>query len=511
MKKEDILHFKNLELATLYEISKILGSSLDIKRNLNSSMKMLSDFMGMRRGTVTLLDTETNELNIVSAYGLTKDEIERGRYKIGEGIVGKVVKTGYPVIVPDVGREPLFLNRTKSRGDIKRENISFLCVPIKVKGEILGVLSADRLFTDKRISFEEDIRVLSIVASLIGQAVKLSQIVRKEKEELIEEKERLSQELKGKYRFDNIIGQSDRMQEVFETVYMVAKSRATVLIRGESGTGKELIAKAIHYNSKRPNKPFVKVNCAALSETLLESELFGHEKGAFTGAMSERKGRFEVADGGTLFLDEIGDLSHPLQVKLLRFLQEREFERVGSSKTIKVDVRLIAATNKDLENAVREGRFRDDLYYRLNVVPIFLPPLRERRDDIPLLVEHFLERFNKENGKDVKLSQQSMDIIMKLEWRGNVRELENCIERLVVMATGKTIQPRDITYQMGSAGISLDKNRDTYTLGTLEDMERQMVIDALRQTSGVQSRAAKLLGITQRQMGYKIKKYGIIY
>ncbi len=473
-------------------------------------MKILSDFMGMRRGTVTLLDTETNELTIVSAYGLTKDEIKRGRYKIGEGIVGRAVKTGYPVIIPDVGKEPLFLDRTRSRGDIKRENISFLCVPIKVKGEILGVLSADRLFADKRISFEEDIRVLSIVASLIGQALKLSQIVQREKEELIEEKERLSQELKGRYRIDNIIGQSERMQEVFETVYRVAGSKATILIRGESGTGKELIAKAIHYNSERATKPFVKINCAALPETLLESELFGHEKGAFTGAMFERKGRFEIADGGTLFLDEIGDLSHPLQVKLLRFLQEREFERIGSSKTIKVNVRLIAATNIDLENADREGRFREDLYYRLNVVPIFLPSLRERKDDIPLLVEHFLERFNKENGKDVRLSPQSMDIIMKSEWRGNVRELENCIERLVVMTTGKTIQPRDITYQRESAGISLDKNKDTYTSETLVNMEKQKIIDALKQTGGIQSRAAKLLGITQRQIGYKIKKYGII-
>jgi Nif-specific regulatory protein len=293
--------YKRQELSALYEISKILGSSLDLKVNLKSAMKVLAEFMNMTRGTVAL--KENSEIAIVVAHGLTEEEIKRGRYKLGEGIIGKVAKLGSPIVIPNVGDEPLFLNKTGSRQEVSKDDIAFLCVPIKDKSEVLGVLSVDRLFGSKGISFEEDLRLLKIIASLIAQSVKLNREVKKEKEALREETEELRRRLKGKYSIENVIGQSERMQEVFEGVHRVSVSKATVLLRGESGTGKELIAKAIHYMSPRAKGPFIKFNCASIPEGLLESELFGHEKGAFTGAIASRKGKFELADRGTIFLD----------------------------------------------------------------------------------------------------------------------------------------------------------------------------------------------------------------
>ncbi|MDP1759144.1 MAG: sigma 54-interacting transcriptional regulator, partial [Thermodesulfovibrionales bacterium] len=307
---------KALEITALYEISKLLGSSLNLKSNLRGVMRVLSEYLDMKRGTVAL--RSNSEVSIVAAHGMTEEEIKKGRYRLGEGIIGRVAKLGSPIVIPSIGDEPLFLNKTGARKIIKKENIAFLCVPIKFKNETLGVLSVDRLFGSKVISFEEDLRLLKIIASLIAQTVKLHMEIEKEREAFLEEKENLRQQLKGKYRLENIIGQSDRMQEVFGAVHSVAPSRANVLLRGESGTGKELIAKAIHYMSPRAKGPFIKFNCASIPEGLLESELFGHEKGAFTGAVAMRKGRFELADSGTIFLDEIGDLPLALQPKILR-------------------------------------------------------------------------------------------------------------------------------------------------------------------------------------------------
>lgn len=313
---------------------------------------------------------------------------------------------------------------------------------------------------------------------------------------------------------DALIGCSPAMKEVFKELVRVGQSKATVLLRGESGTGKELIAKLIHENSPRAGKPFIKVNCAALSETLLESELFGHERGAFTGAIQMRKGRFELADGGTIFLDEIGDLPLPVQVKLLRVLQEMEFERVGGVETLSVDVRTIAATHRELENAILDGSFRQDLYYRLNVVPIRLPPLRERREDIPLLIHHFLDKFNKENNKKIALSQDIVQLLIRYDWPGNVRELENCMERLVVLAEEESVTFRNIppaieTYfndiQRVTAPASLSKRA---TLAeTMQGMEQEALRKALDRCGWVQAKAARLLGITPRQVAYKIRKY----
>ena len=500
---------KTIELNALYEISKLLGSSFNLKANLRGIMRVLSEYLDMNRGTVAL--RSNNEVSIIAAHGMSEEEIKKGRYRLGEGIIGRVAKLGSPIVIPNIGDEPLFLNKTGARKTIKKENISFLCVPIKYKSEVLGVLSVDRLFGLKGISYEEDLRLLKIIASLIAQSVKLHMELEREREALIEEKEHLRQQLKGKYRVENIIGHSDSMQEVFEAVHRVAPSKANVLLRGESGTGKELVAKAIHYMSPRAKGPFIKFNCASIPEGLLESELFGHEKGAFTGAMASRKGRFELADRGTIFLDEIGDLPVTLQPKILRVLQEKEFERVGGEKTIKVDVRLIAATSRNLENFVAEGKFREDLYYRLNVVPLYLPPLRERREDIGLLSDYFLKKYNQENNKSLKISAEVLQVFSEYEWPGNVRELENTIERLVVMSKGNIIGKADLPLNIREQSIKTKYSLQTKDNlpSTVEVIEKARILDALNKTGWVQARAARLLGITPRQIGYKIMRYGL--
>ncbi|HMC13652.1 MAG TPA: nif-specific transcriptional activator NifA, partial [Gallionellaceae bacterium] len=468
-------------------------------------------------------------------------------FKPGEGIMGNVLKTCVPAVVPDITQESLFLNRTGSRKPKGKAVISFICVPIKVGRECIGALSFDRENENLEAAqnFDDDVQFLTMVANLIGQTVRLHQKVAEDRANLLQEKFRLQSELHNKYSLDNVIGQSKIMQSVFAEVHQVAASKSTVLLRGESGTGKEAVARAIHYLSPRKDKPFVKVNCAALSETLLESELFGHERGSFTGASQERKGRFEMAHGGTLFLDEIGDISPAFQTKLLRVLQEREFERVGGSKTIKVDVRLVAATNRNLEEAVTKGEFREDLYYRINVIAIFLPPLRERREDIPLLAEYFLQQANEESGKNMKFSSEVMQVMCNCRWPGNVRELGNCIERIATMTQGNIIRKKDmlcdndrcfssVMWQQQSK-LSIipivsaqtpaePAARETLSGNTVPaparteapvpadeygTPQKSQLIEALEKCGWVQAKAARLLGITPRQIGYAITKYGI--
>jgi len=513
-----------LELTTLYEISKILGSSLDLEQSLTGTLRILNSFMGMRKGTILLYDATTGELSIRLALGMTPAEMARGKYQMGEGILGKVMQHGLPMVIPDIGQEPLFLDRTRSRGDLGAQPIAFIAVPIKVGGETLGVLSVDRLFAEET-SFEEDVRVLTIVASLIGQTVNLQQHVMREREGLLEQTRSLQQALRARYRLDNIVGRSKRMREIYEAVEQVSQTRTTVLIRGESGTGKELIARAIHFNSPRASGPFVKLNCAALPQSLLESELFGHEKGAFTGATAAKKGRFELADRGSLFLDEIGDIPMPVQVKLLRVLQERCFERVGGTKTIAVDVRIIAATHQDLEAAIPRGEFREDLYYRLNVVPLLLPSLRERREDIPLLIEHFLAKWNRENNRRVRITGRALQAMLNYDWPGNVRELENCIERMVVMSRRRLVLPEDLPLSLEAAQEEPEEARakpvagrrndpggrsPAVGLSSLRDLEQQQIIRALARADGIQARAAALLGITPRQLGYRLRRHQIV-
>jgi Nif-specific regulatory protein len=501
-KDTELIVRRNRELTAILEVSRVLTKSFNLEKNLSLAMATLGNLLEMQRGCVFLLDPVSKELRIVAAHGLTKQNIERGKYRIGEGIVGRVIEKKRPMVIPNIGKEPLFLNKTGSRPE--KDGISFLSVPIEIKDEVLGVLSVDRIYSKKHGSVDDDLRVLRIVASLIAQFVKLWESY----EEVEKEREDLKRELKAKYSIENVIGQSDRMQEVFEAIHRVAPSRATVLLRGESGTGKELIAKAIHYMSPRSKGPFIKFNCASIPEGLIESELFGHEKGAFTGAITVRKGRFELADGGTIFLDEVGDLPINLQSKILRVLQEREFERVGGEKTIKVDVRVIAATSRDLEGLVSSGRFREDLYYRLNVIPLFLPPLRERGEDIPLLIEYFLEKFNKENNRSVSFDKSALRVFLNYDWPGNVRELENTIERLVVMSKSQKITASDLPAFL-KIRRAVHSSGETSLMADIQEIEKTNILHALEKTGWVQAKAARLLGITPRQIGYKIKKYGL--
>ncbi len=496
------------ELSFLFEISQILASSMDISEILKPVLRAMAEKLEMLRGTITLLNRETGEISIDEAYGLSDTQRERGRYRIGEGITGKVVQTGEPAIIKDISEEALFLNKTGAR--INKKDVSFICVPIKIGNEVIGALSADRLFSDE-VSLKEDVRLLSIIASMIAQAVRLRQSAQEERQRLINENKRLQEELREKFKPSNIIGESKAMHEVYDIIGRVANADTTVLLRGESGVGKELVAHAIHYNSQRASNPFIRINCAALPENLIESELFGHEKGAFTGAITMRRGRFELADKGTIFLDEIGDLPIQTQVKLLRVLQEREFERLGSEKSIRVNVRIIAATSRNLEELVNLRKFREDLYYRLNVVPIFIPPLRERREDIPLLIEHFLNKFNKKHRKRVSLPKDVLKTLINYDWPGNVRELENTMERFVVMSTGGNITASDLPLNIREQSI---KRRYTVQVktalpSTIEEIEKTKIIDAMQKTGWIQAKAARLLGITPRQIGYKIKKYNI--
>ena len=500
--KTDLIVRKNRELTAILEVSRVLTTSFALENNLLSVMSTLGSLLEMQRGCVFLLNPATGELRIVAAHGLAKQNIEKGKYRIGEGIVGRVLEKKIPMVIPNIGKEPLFLNKTGSRPE--KDGISFLCVPIMLKNEVLGVLSVDRIYSKEQGEVEDDLRVLKIIASLIAQFIKL----RESYEEIEKEKEDLKRELKDRYSIENVIGLSDRMQEVFEAVHRVAPSKATVLLRGESGTGKELIAKAIHYMSPRNSGPFIKFNCASIPEGLLESELFGHEKGAFTGAVSSRCGKFELAHKGTIFLDEIGDLPVALQPKILRVLQEREFERVGSERTIKVDVRIITATSRNLEGLVSNGNFREDLYFRLNVIPLFLPPLRDRGEDIPFLIDHFLVKFNKENNRSVTFDKSALKVLLHYNWPGNVRELENTIERLVIMSGTDMIKAQDLPVSLTIRQVKSSGKSASLT-SSVEEIERENILDALERTGWTQAKAARLLGITPRQIGYKMKKYNI--
>jgi len=501
---------KKVEGTLFYEISEALNVSLDLKRSLYKVLDILSNAMDTERGTITILNPLRNEISIEVAHGLSKAAMARGRYKVGEGITGRVIETGKAFVVPKISEEPLFLNRTATRQAVHDKELSFMCVPIKKGSQIVGALSVDRPFHET-YSLKDGKRLLSIIATMIAQHVINLETIQLEKDHLRDENRRLREELSNKFRITNIIGNSNKMREVFQMISQVSNSNATVLIRGESGTGKELTANAIHYNSPRAKNPFVKVNCAALPSNLIESELFGHEKGAFTGALRQKKGKFELANNGTIFLDEIGSIGMDVQVKLLRVLQEKEFERVGGYETIKVDVRIIAATNKNLEQAVEEETFRDDLYYRLNVFPIYMPPLRERKTDILLLADHFLERYAKENMKDIRrFSTPAIDMLMQYHWPGNVRELENCIERAVLLCEEGVLHSYHLPPTVQTAEES-----NTVPGRSLEDalanLEREMIIDALKSTRGNMAKASHMLRTTERKFAYKVKKHGVDY
>jgi Nif-specific regulatory protein len=503
---------KRLEEITLfYEISQALNEHLDLKKSLYKVLDILSSSLDMDRGTVSILNPLRNEISIEVAHSLSPSTIERVKYKLGEGITGRVIQTGKAVAIPKISEEPLFLDRTASRKIRKGfKEISFICVPIKKGNHVIGALSVDRTY-EKGYALKVGEKLLSVVATMIAQHVINLETIRREKEQLRNENKRLRGELENKYRITNIIGNSNKMREVYQMISQVCRSNATVLVRGESGTGKELVANSVHYSSLRAKGPFIKVNCAAIPANLIESELFGHEKGAFTGAIKQKMGKFELAHKGTLFLDEIGSIGLDVQANLLRVLQEKEFERVGGQKTHKVDVRIIAATNKNLEQAVEEGSFRGDLYYRLNVFPIYMPPLRERKTDILLLADFFLEKYALENTKEIKrFSTPAIDMLMDYHWPGNVRELENCIERAVLLCDVGVVHSYHLPPTL-QTGLESDTLPELSLEDAVANLEREMIIDALKNTRGNITTAADILKTTVRKFAYKAKKYGVHY
>jgi Nif-specific regulatory protein len=493
-------------LSTLLEVSQALSDTVNLKASFHRVLEILARHHGAMRGIVSLLAAD-GELRVEASDGIAGAQ-RAATPPLGDGIAGRVVQSAKPIVVPRVSREPAFQHRAARRSEIAGQELSLNCVPIVLNRRAVGALAIDLKFDPAR-TFNRSVKFLGVVASLIAHAVKIHRLIDEDKRRLVDENTHLRQELRERYDFSNLIGSSGPMRQIYEQVTQVAGTNTTVLIRGESGTGKELIAHAIHYTSLRAKKPFVKVSCAALPESLIESELFGYEKGAFTGAETRKKGRFELAEGGTLFLDEIGDINLGAQVKLLRVLQQREFERVGGTETVKANVRLVAATNKDLERAIASGTFREDLYYRLNVFTMFVPPLRERKADLLLLVDHFLEKFAREHHRNIRrISTPAIDMLASYHWPGNVRELENTMERAVLMCDSQVIHGHHLPPSLQTAEAS-----GTVTRVSLKDAvsayEKDLIQDILKTTRGNCAKAARLLDTTERILNYKIRRFGI--
>ncbi|MCH2174544.1 MAG: sigma 54-interacting transcriptional regulator [Lentisphaeria bacterium] len=497
------------ELELLYDVTQILAKSKDVSVMLQESLDIIDQRMAFERGTITLKQPKESHLRIIASKGLTPEEEARGQYEIGIGITGKVASEMEAKIIPNIANEPDFLGKTQAKRDVDR---AFICVPIIRQDTLVGTLSIDRPST----SFEEladDKELLLTLANILGEAVENLQSQIAERNTLIEENRLLRQELGEQFRPNNIIGNCASMRHVYNQIAQVANSPANVLIRGESGTGKELVARALHYGSDRRNGPFVCVNIAALPESLVESELFGHEKGAFTGALQQRIGRFEQADGGTLFLDEIGDISPAVQVRLLRVLQERQFERVGGNQAIHVNVRILAATSRNLEELIEKGTFREDLYYRLNIFPICMPPLRDRKSDIILLADFFLAGFNKKYNKNVKrISTPAINMMVSYFWPGNVRELENCVEHAVLTSNDDVVHGFNLPPSLQTAQETHTEFVSTEGLSLetmLSNYEREIIVDSLKNHRGNCAAAARTLNTTQRKFNYRIKRLNI--
>ncbi len=510
-----------VKLPSLPKTSSDLERLVDILDALHKKTITLDDALGFiqevtyaKRALLVLLSPVDGDLYIEAASGLSSEQKKQGHYVVGEGVVGKVIQSGAPLFIEDAVHNPLFLNRTHARSSM--ESVSFLCVPIKLSDKVIGALGIDRPSADV-VHPEHEERLLSVIASAFIPYIHLHQDAMQKADDAVENLRLPTRQITG-YR--GIIGTSESIEIIHERIEQVASSATTVMIRGESGTGKELVARSIHENSPRKGKNFISLNCAALPESLVESELFGHEKGAFTGAMQSRKGRFELAHDGTLFLDEVGELPLPTQAKLLRVLQEKCFDRIGATESRAVDVRIIAATNRDLEKMVEEGTFRKDLYYRLNVFSITLPSLNERKSDIALLAEHFLEIFSALHHKDKpKIALATNDMLERYSWPGNIRELENVIERaMLLLGQGKYILPQHLPPELHSHACNTVQQAPASLrehVGTLperiEELERVSITDALTKSKGHMGQAAEALGITERIMGQRMRKYGISY
>ncbi len=497
------------EIAVLQEITSAVVHERNVRNLLDQVLNILERRMGMIRGTITLL--EGGELRIESSSSaLNAEERHLGRYQLGEGITGLVAKTGRSEVVPDVRKDPRFLNRTKVRE--ADEAVSFICVPLIHLGQVIGTMSIDRKMQGNTSALAKDVAFLEIIANITADAASVFREECAEHDALIAENKKLRDMITGENP-GNLIGDCREMQAVYEQIRQVAPSEATVLIRGASGTGKELVARAIQSLSARQDKPFVVLNCAALPESLVESELFGHEKGAFTDARERRIGRAEAADGGTLFLDEIGDLSIPIQVKLLRFLQERTFSRVGSNVELHSNVRFIAATSRNLEDLMAQKLFREDLYYRLSVFPITMPNLSQRTGDIVLLAQHFLSKMNVKYGKKVtRISSPAINMLQAYGWPGNVRELENCIERAVLTAKDECIHSYNLPQPLQVPEFAEDPFHPNASL-TLDEqlaiVEKRILESALKRHDGNRSAAGRELGVSPRMMTYRLARAGI--
>ena len=494
----------------LYQMSSVIAESSDLSHTLIILRRIMKREMKMVCGMICLCHQRTGRIFIHDSFGLTEAEESKGIYDMGEGITGKVAETGKPIMLSRVSEEPSFLHRTRELKYGIDQELSFICVPIKRGQKVLGTISAERIYDSAKL-LEQDVELLSTFAGVIAPVVDLYLMENVDKPMLERENKRLNDALKKRFRPSNIIGNSKAMTEVYNYIGKIAATKTTVLILGESGVGKELVAGAIHYNSPLSEGPFVKFNCAALPENIIESELFGHEKGSFTGAVAPRIGRFEEAHGGTIFLDEVGELSLAMQAKLLRVLQEKTFERVGSNKPVKVDIRIIAATNRNLSDMVTNGTFREDLYYRLNIFPITIPPLRDRDSDIIILADHFVAHYSKEQKKKVKrISTPAINMLMSYHWPGNVRELENAIERAVILSEDEVIHGYNLPPSLQKPVFS-----DTASQGGLEAklaaVEYEMLVEALKTHNGNISEAAEELGVTRRIFGLRLAKYKIDY
>ena len=494
------------KLTSLLQISQSLSGTLDLRPALHELFDLLMRHHEVAGAAVVLTERDRRELQIQAIEGLGRTG-HQARLLSGQGAIARVIESGRQLVVPRLSLEPAIGQQLGIKLG-PGEDRSFICLPIPIDRQAVGALALCLRFDAER-NYERATKFFGVAASMIGQAVKVRRLVAAQHRRLVDENARLRQELREGYDFSNIIGNSGPMQRVYEAVAQVARTNTTVLIRGESGTGKELVAQAIHYNSTRARKPFIKVSCAALPESLIESELFGYEKGAFTGAAERRKGRFEMAQAGTLFLDEIGDVHLATQVKLLRVLQEREFERLGGVEPVKVDVRLVAATNKDMEQAIAQGTFREDLFYRLNVFVIYIPPLRERKPDVLLLADHFLQRFAQEHGKDIRrIATPAIDMLTAYHWPGNVRELQNVIERAVLVADGQVIHAHHLPPTLQTAEAS-----GTGMTASLSEavaaFERDLLLDALKSARGNRAKAARLMRTTERIFNYKVRQLGI--
>ncbi|MFT3828216.1 MAG: sigma 54-interacting transcriptional regulator [Opitutaceae bacterium] len=501
------------EFRLLHDVSATLAQGLELRDAVQPLFRKLAETTALRRGLLTIVNRESAELMVEEMqdrpHADHHDKLMRE--KLGEGFLGRVATVGEPLVLPDLAQVPAdewSALEQRLFAEARGQGESLVAVPIRHGNEVLGTLSFTRAVAAELV-LTIDARFLVLVAGQVGLAVRFRQMAKERIDTLREENARLQQQIARSFVPEGMTGRSSAMRMVYFHIDQVADSKTTVLIRGETGVGKERIAHAIWSGSGRRKKPFVRVNCAALPESIIESELFGHEKGAFTGALALRKGRFELADGGTIFLDEIGEVSAATQAKLLRVLQEGTFERVGGTQTIRVDVRVVTATNRNLEKMIEEGRFRLDLYYRINVFPIYVPPLRDRRSDILELADHFLEKYAQQNAKNVvRISTPAIDMLMAYHWPGNVRELENTIERAVLLSQDGVIHGFHLppTLQTGEASGTVPR-------GTLEQaveaVEREMIAEALKAHRGIMAKAGRQLGLTERIMGLRVRRYGI--